>query len=210
MDLKNKNIVNIFTPSEINHQSLVLFMFAFLPAAFITHTIEATLVYLLLTFIFLTLNSFATKLINITVDSDLKFLIVPITAIGLTILVSLFSKAVFVNYSKEYNIYTYLMAVGSLPYLLATDNRDLSISKGIVSTVQSFIGFSLVMLIIALFREVFGMGVITFGKYTTINFELKILGKYIIPTLQRPYGVLIILGLIAAIVNGRSEEVWHI
>lgn len=206
MDVKNKNIVNIFNPAKINNQSIVLFMFAFLPAAFVTKTIESTLVYLLLSLIFLILNTFVSKVINLTVSKELKFIVVPLVVISLTILVSLFSKAVFINYSNEFNKFTYLMAVSSLPYLLSADNKELSIGKGLVNTIQTFVGFGIVMVMIAFFREFLGTGGFTFGKYTSIKFSWDLFSKYAISILQNPYGVLIILGFIVALVNRRGEE----
>lgn len=206
MDLKNKNIVNIFNPAKINHNSIVLFMFAFLPAAFVTKTIEATLIYLLLTFAFLLTNTFVTLLINKTVTKELKFLIVPLTVMALATLFSIFSKAVFVNYSAEYNILTYLMAVSSLPYLLGADNKGATIGKRLVNTIQTFVGFSIVMLLVALVREFLGTGGFTFGKFTSIKFSIDLFSKYAISILQNPYGVLIIFGFVVAVVNKRGEE----
>lgn len=211
MDLQNKNIVNLFNPAEVNNKSLLLFMYSFVPAAFVAKTIESALVYLLLAFVYIVLVFVTSLLINKTVREDLKFVVIPLIFIGLAVLVSQLAGAFFINFTREYILYIYLLAVSAIPYMLVNDNKDKTFGNGLTNTLQTFIGFAVVLIVIAFVRELLGTGMITFGSYTSISFSINVFSKYAITVLQNPFGTLIILGFIMALVNRKVvASWWHI
>lgn len=201
MDLKNKNIVNLFQPAEVNNMSLLLFMYSFVPAAFVAKNLESALIYILLAFIYFFLIYLVSELIKITVREDLKFVIVPLVFMALAVLVGQLASAFFVNFASDYLVYVYLFAVSAIPYMLALDNKENSFGKGLINTIQTVIGFAVVLIVIAFARELLGTGMITFGTYTSINFQIDIFSKYALSVLQYPLGSLIILGFIMALIN---------
>lgn len=207
MDFKNKNLLNIFNPAKVTNESLTLTILAFLPAAFVAKTIESTLIYLLLMLMFLILTTLVSKLLNV-VQKENGFIINSVSFVIVAVFISLLSGAFFINFTKEFNIYIVLMSIGSLPYMLRADNEDKSVDKSILNTLKSFIGFALIMLIIALFREVLGTGMITFGNYTSIKFSVDLFKKYALTILSNPLGSFIILGFIAAYIKSKEEKQW--
>ena len=61
MEVKNLNILNIFSKREINNKSLSLLTLILLPAVFVTKSLEATLIYLLLFAVYMIFNNFSFK-----------------------------------------------------------------------------------------------------------------------------------------------------
>lgn len=73
------------------------------------------------------------------------------------------------------------------------------------------LGYTLAIIMIALFREILGTGALTFGKiFTFMNFKLQIIPKgYEIKLFQNPAGAFIVFGVILAVIafiKNRKEE----
>lgn len=206
MDFKNKNIINFLKPANINHDSMMMLVLTLLPAVFVTKTLESTLVYLLLTFIFVVMVVMIGKLIDKIVLKEIRFIIVIITLGGLAGLLSTFAKAIFINYSNEFNLYTYLLTISALPYMLLADNEEKNFGYSMLNGLQSFLGLAIVMIMVGLLREVLSTGALTFGNYTNINFKLNMFPKYAMGVLGEPLGAILIVGLLLTVVNRRGEE----
>lgn len=205
MDFNNKNLLNIFNPAKVTDESLMLTVLAFLPAAFAAKTIESTLIYLLLMIIFLILTTLVSKLLNLIYE-DKGFVIHSVSFVIVAVFITILSNAFFIEFSKDFDRTLILMSIGALPYMLRKDNEDKTIHHSMLNTLQSFLGFSIVMLLIAIFREVVGTGKIVFGTYTNITFELNLFSNYALTILSNPLGSFLVLGVILAILQGRAKK----
>lgn len=208
MDFNNKNLLNRFNPAKVTDEALMLTVLAFLPAAFVAQTIESTLIYLLLMLVFLIVTTFVSKLLNI-LFKEKAFIIHSMSFVITAMFVTILANAFFIQFSNEFGRTLILMSIGALPYMLRKDNEEKTLDKSMLNTLQSFIGFSVVMLIIAIFREVVGTGKITFGIYTNVSFNLDLFSDYAITIVSNPLGSFLVLGVILAILQGtnRQEEV---
>lgn len=208
MDFNNKNLLNRFNPAKVTDEALMLTVLAFLPAAFAAQTIESTLIYLLLMLVFLIVTTFVSKLLNI-LFKEKAFIIHSMSFVLTAMFVTILANAFFIQFSNDFGRTIILMSIGALPYMLRKDNEEKTLDKSMLNTLQSFIGFSVVMLIIAIFREVVGTGKITFGTYTSLSFSLDLFSNYAITILSNPLGSFLVLGVILAILQGtnRQEEV---
>lgn len=206
MNLKNMNILNFFSKNEVNNQTISLLALSLLPAVFVTKTIEAALVYLLLFVIYIILSTLLSKLINKVVPKGLKWIIVMISFVGLATLISLIANAFFVTFYNEYNIYIYLFAINALPYMLMEDDLEKGVGKSLVNALKSFIGFFIIMFLVAVLREVLGTGMIVFGTFTNISFSVNLFSNYAFSILTNPYGALVILGLLLAGIVAISKK----
>lgn len=207
MLFENKNIVNIFKPATINEKSLSLFVFALLPSAFVTKTIESTLIYLLLTLIFLILATLVSKLIDKIFKGTGNFKIASINFVIIAVFITILSDAFFIEFTKEFSIYITLLAFSSIPYMLKVDNKNKTLNKGMLNTLQTFIGFSIFMIIIAVFREVLGTGMITFGTYLNISFEINLFKDYALTIISNPMSTFIIIGLLSAFIKSKESVI---
>lgn len=210
MSVKDQNLLNIFHPHEVNKKSVSLLIYSLLPAIFVTKTLESTLVYLLFSFIYLILVTFLGKLIYKTVREELIPIIVPFIFISTAVLVSLLSNAFFINFSKDYNLYIIILSVSALPYMLIADNEKRNIGYSVLNSLQSFLGLMVIMIVIGFFRELLSTGMITFGNYTNIKFQLNLFKDYAMTVFSNPLGAIILLGFIVAIFNKRGARIWNI
>jgi len=208
MELKNQNLLNVFKPSEVNSQSISGITLALLPAAFVARTIESALIFLLLALIYFILTTLAIKAVQIYLPEKGNFLFATLSFVTVAVFVSLLSNAFFVTFASEYNHYVVLLSVSALPYMLEADNEDKGINQSMLNTLQSFIGFAIVMLLIAIFREVVGTGMITFGKFSDINYQVDLFRKYALTVFAEPLGSFVVLGFITALVKGKGDFVW--
>lgn len=203
MDFKNKNLLNRFNPAKVTDESLMLTVLAFLPAAFAAKTIESTLLYLLLTLIFLILTTLVSKLLNLMFEEK-AFIINSFSFVIIAIFIMILARSFFIEFANEFDRTVTLMSIGALPYMLRKDNENRSLNKSMLNTLQSFLGFSAVMLLIGIVREVIGTGVIRFGVYTSISFKIDLFSNYSLAILANPLGSFLVLGVVLAILQGRE------
>lgn len=208
MEFKDKNLLNVFNPSKVTAESLSSIALSLLPAAFVARTIESALVYLLLALVFFIITTMLMNAVQRLVPVTFNYIFIPLTFVSAAIFVSLISSAFFVNFAQQYNSYVVLLSVSALPYMLDADNLDKNIHLSLLNTLQTFIGFSIVMLLIAIFREVLGTGMITFGTFTDITYQIDLFSKYALTVLNEPLGSFIALGFIIAIVKGKGDFIW--
>ncbi|WP_162140252.1 Rnf-Nqr domain containing protein [Haploplasma axanthum] len=201
MQLKNKNLLNIFNIKDVNDQSMTLLVLALLPGLFVTKSIEATLIYLLLYAIFIILVTLVFKLIEKIVPNDINWIVVIVSVVGVSAFVAILANAFFVNFAKDYELFIYLFAVSSLPYMLNADNEKKNVGKSLVNSLQSFIGLVIIMLFVSILREVIGTGMIVFGNYSEISFNVNLFSKNAISIINEPLGAIIILGLLLAAIQ---------
>ena len=88
--------------------------------------------------------------------------------------------------------------------MIKADNEDKSLDKGMLDTVQSLLIFALILILIAFIREFLGTGGLAFGYYLNINFTVNVFSKYAISVLLNPFGGLIVLGFILAVINSKG------
>ena len=201
MDIKNKNLLNLFNKVKLNNESVSLLVLALLPAIFVTKTIEAVLIYLVIYLIFLVLSTLVGKLVNKLLDNNNAWIATLIANIGIATLLSIIFSSILINFGNEFNIYLYFMTLSSLPYMINEDTKEENVGKSLLNALQSFLGFALLMFIVALLREVLGTGMITFGNYTNISFSLKLFPKYAMTIFANNFGSLVILGIVLGIFN---------
>lgn len=210
MDLSNLNILNVFKKKTFNEKSIALLIITLLPAMFVTQSIEATLVYILLYVIFIILATLANKLVDLISDHKSRWILLTLTYVVIATLISQFVSALNVDFTKDFILYVYLFPIGALPYLLKEDNKDKSIGHGLVDALQSVLILIPILLVTALIREFFGTGGISFGKYIGLDFGFSLFPNYAIAVLKEPYSVLIILGLYIAllqfVLNSKNKE----
>lgn len=214
MDIKNKNLLNLFNKVKLNNESVSLLVLALLPAIFVTKTIEAVLIYLVIYFIYLVLSTLVGKLVNKLLDNNNAWIATLIANIGIATLLSIVFSSILINFGNEFNIYLFFMTLSSLPYMINEDTKEENVGKSLLNALQSFLGFALLMFIVALLREVLGTGMITFGNYTNISFSFKLFPKYAMTIFANNFGSLVILGIVLGIFNltlqKRGETKWVI
>ena len=208
MEFKKQNLLNVFNPSDVTPGALSGIALALLPAAYVARTIESALIYLLLALVYFILSTLAIKFVQKYLPQRINFMFATLSFVSVAVFVSLLSNAFFVTFAKEYNAYVVLLSVSALPYMLEADNEDKNIHKSMVNTIQSFVGFAIVMLLIAIFREILGTGMITFGNFTNITYQLDLFSKYAFTVLNEPLGAFIALGFIVAITKGKGDFIW--
>lgn len=204
MELKNLNILNAFTKKEINNKSLALLTLVLLPAIFVTKSLEATLIYLLLFVVYIILTTLVTALIKLVAPKEIEWLITTISFVGVAILVAVLAEAFFINFFADFSLYVYLFSISALPFMIKEDNEEKGLNYAMLDALQSILVFALIVIIIALFREFLGTGGLAFGNYTALSFNFNVFGKYAISTLINPFGGLIVLGLLLTIINGKG------
>lgn len=201
MDIKNKNLLNLFNKVKLNNESVSLLVLALLPAIFVTKTIEAVLIYLVIYFIYLVLSTLVGKLVNKLLDNNNAWIATLIANIGIATLLSIVFSSILINFGNEFNIYLYFMTLSSLPYMINEDTKEENVGKSLLNALQSFLGFALLMFIVALLREVLSTGMITFGNYTNLSFSLKLFPKYAMTIFANNFGSLVILGIVLGVFN---------
>ena len=201
MDIKNKNLLNLFNKVKLNNESVSLLVLALLPAIFVTKTIEAVLIYLVIYFIYLVLSTLVGKLVNKLLDNNNAWIATLIANISIATLLSIVFSSILINFGNEFNIYLYFMTLSSLPYMINEDTKEENVGKSLLNALQSFLGFALLMFIVALLREVLGTGMITFGNYTNLSFSLKLFPKYAMTIFANNFGSLVILGIVLGVFN---------
>lgn len=201
MDIKNKNLLNLFNKVKLNNESVSLLVLALLPAIFVTKTIEAVLIYLVIYLIFLVLSTLVGKLVNKLLDNNNAWIATLIANIGIVTLLSIIFSSILINFGNEFNIYLYFMTLSSLPYMINEDTKEENVGKILLNALQSFLGFALLMFIVALLREVLSTGMITFGNYTNLSFSLKLFPKYAMTIFANNFGSLVILGIVLGVFN---------
>lgn len=204
MEVKNLNILNIFSKREINNKSLSLLTLILLPAVFVTKSLEATLIYLLLFAVYMILTTLVSKLIKVTAPKNMKWLLTIVSFVGIATLVAITAEAFFINFFADFSLYVYLFGLSVLPFMIKADNEDKSLDKGMLDTVQSLLIFALILILIAFIREFLGTGGLAFGYYLNINFTVNVFSKYAISVLLNPFGGLIVLGFILAVINSKG------
>lgn len=201
MDIKNKNLLNLFNKVKLNNESVSLLVLALLPAIFVTKTIEAVLIYLVIYLIYLVLSTLVGKLVNKLLDNNNAWIATLIANIGIATLLSIIFSSILINFGNEFNIYLYFMTLSSLPYMINEDTKEENVGKSLLNALQSFLGFALLMFIVALLREVLSTGMITFGNYTNLSFSLKLFPKYAMTIFANNFGSLVILGIVLGVFN---------
>ena len=140
MDLKNLNILNVFKKTTFNEKNLILLVLTLLPLMFVTKSIEATIIYVLLYVIFIILSIFISKIITLISDGELRKIYLILSYVVVTILLSQFVNAFYPAFAKsEFFIYIFMFPVTPLPYLIQADNIEQNIGKGLVDGLQSVI-----------------------------------------------------------------------
>lgn len=206
MNFKDKNLLNLFNPAKVNNNSLIMTVMAILPAAFVAKTIESALVFLLLALIFFITSTLLAKLMQVIFKDQDSFVTASVLFVLVAVLVGIFARAFFIEFDKEFSIYIILLANGSLPYMLRADNEDKTVDKAMLNTLKSFLGFAAIILIVAIFREILGTGMITFGTYTSITINVNLFKNYALTLLANPLSSFLVLGFITAILKGKEEE----
>lgn len=204
MEVKKLNILNIFSKNEINNKSLSLLALILLPAVFVTKSFDATLIYLLLFVMYLILTTLTTKLIKLVAPKSIDWLVTILTFVGMATIIAIIADALFINFFADFGLYVYLFALSALPFMIKEDNEEKSLDKGMLDALQSFLVLALVLILIALVRELLGTGGISMGHYTNLNLTVSVFSKYAIGFFVNPFGGLVVLGCFLAIINSKG------
>lgn len=206
MEFKDRNLLNIYNPGKtVDADAIAGIAFAMLPSAYVAKTIESALVYLLFALIYFILSTLAIKGVQKFLPEKINFMFATFSFVAVAIFVSLLARAFFVTFYDSYSAYLVLISVSALPYMLEADNEEKSVHGSLLNALHSFIGFAIIMLLIAIFREVVGTGMIHFGKYTNIEFTVDLFSKYALSVFNQPLGAFIMLAFIIAVVKGRGD-----
>jgi|GEM_PF-3270060 len=199
MELRKLNLLNFFEKNEINEKKIALMMPTLFPALFVTKTFEGAFIYLIYFLIYLVLTTLTAKIIDKLVPNEMRKLIMIFSFFAISVIVAQFIDAFNIAFSNNYLTYIYLFPISALPYLLASDNKDVCVGKSLVNSLKSYLGVVAFILPIALVREILGTGMMIFGDYTFINFQVKLFPNFALRVLNNPFGAIILLGFSFAI-----------
>ncbi|MDY0276586.1 MAG: Rnf-Nqr domain containing protein [Acholeplasma sp.] len=209
MDVKGLNIFNVFKKRTVTEKSMAILAITLLPALFVTNSLEATILYLIYFLVYLILVLLVQMLIKKVFPKEMAIYASVIGSVGVAIIVSQFIDAFHIGFANNYLLYIYLFAINLIPIMVKEDNDDLG--KSLVDGIQSFLGFAVIVIIVALIREVLGTGSIVFGNYTNVKFSLKLFeSSKALLIFNNAFSNFIILGIVLAIVQlvlNRKEEV---
>lgn len=199
--VKESSLLNIFKKQSFSENKLTLAVISLFPMIFVTKTIEAAFVFGLVVLILLIITSLLTKALGKVIEKPLQLLVAMVVLITLSTITKMLLEAFIPNLTNDFGIYVIMLGVGPLLYLNVFHANENNLKVSVLESLGTGMGVIITLVIVALFREVLGSGVITIGKYLPIAKTTIDLGfsKYAITNLLQPYGALIIFGLLLSV-----------
>lgn len=198
---KESSLLNVLKKNSYTSNKLTLAVISLFPMIFVTKTVEAALVFGLVVLVLLILTSLLVGLFKRIIASEIRLIFTMIVLVGLVMIFKLLLDAFIPNLANDFGIYIIMLGVSPVLYINLFHASENNYKTNLLESLGVGLGIILTLVLLALFREVLGTGMITFGRYlpissTTLNLGL---GNFVMANMLEPYGALIIFGFLLAI-----------